>query len=246
MKKKITLSLLLLATLSLAGCGLNNNQARENSSLKADNSSLRAKNEHKQQENKVISRFSTEEYALAAYLKFQHQSAANLANNSENMHWRQDGNKFSIDFGAHSTEMLVESKNVQITFDDIDGDHMGQGNGHKEYTKEELYQEIKSQKHTIDEVLSKHQNDGVDNSSSNSSQQDTQSSNAQSTSTSSSSDSDDDYNLPLSDPRNPDGEKQAKMMSIAGDPQYRDTPDGSVDSEGQSMMSSIRSTMHNQ
>lgn len=34
------------------------------------------------------------------------------------------------------------------------------------------------------------------------------------------------------------------MMSIAGDPRYRNTPDGSVNEQGRAMMSSIRGTMH--
>lgn len=51
------------------------------------------------------------------------------------------------------------------------------------------------------------------------------------------------YDLPLSDPRNPDSYKQGELMDISGDPKYQN-PDGSVNAEGSAKISSIESTFH--
>lgn len=235
MKKIVTVMTLVIMSFSLVACGNNSQQAKENSSLKAANASLKARSSHK---TRSEVKYSNAEYALAAYLKLADQTADDLKSHSEGMNWNQDGNKYAIDFGAHTTVMTVNKDNVEVTYDKTDGDHMGQGNGHKTYSKDQLARVLKDQKNTIDVVLSAHPT--------NSSNQNTQTSSAKGTTTSqSSNDNDSNYNLPLSDPRNPDGEKQAQMMSIAGDPQYRDTPDGSVNAEGQALMNSIRATMHN-
>lgn len=51
------------------------------------------------------------------------------------------------------------------------------------------------------------------------------------------------YDLPLSDPRNPDSYKQGELMDISGDPNYQN-PDGSVNAAGQAKISSIEGTFH--
>lgn len=99
------------------------------------------------------SMFSDADYALMAYLSLQGQSASDLANN-DNMHWTQDGNHFTINFGAHSTLMVVNQDNVTVTYDTMEGDHMGSGNGHKTYSKEQLANQFKGQKESINKVLS--------------------------------------------------------------------------------------------
>lgn len=73
---------------------------------------------------------------------------------------------------------------------------------------------------------------------------------AQDTQTSNSSSNDphladgtDVYDLPLSDPRNPDSYKQGELMDISGDPNYQN-PDGSVNAAGQAKISSIEGTFH--
>ena len=78
----------------------------------------------------------------------------------------------------------------------------------------------------------------------------TQTSNASSTQASSQSNGDphladgtDVYDLPLSDPRNPDSYKQGELMDIAGDPKYQN-PDGSMNSQGAALSDSIESTFH--
>lgn len=235
-KKQIGALLALpIICLGLTACGNNNQAAKENSSLKAENSSLKAKSSanHQSKSHSGV-RYSNAEYALAAFLKLQGQTADELSDNSGNMHWIQKAdNVFNIDFGAHTTQMRVNADIVDVTYDDIEGDHMGQGNGHRTYSKEQLAKTLKSEKNTIDSLLSAHGGGGQDNS-------ETQTSSAKSGSS-----DDSDYNLPLSDSRNPDSSKQAEMMSIAGDPKYRDTPNGSLDEAGQASISSIRSTMHN-
>lgn len=154
MKKVLISSLsILLAGILLGGCG--NSQGKKqstenrNSSLKAENSSLKSK----QASTKHV-KYSNQNYALMAYLKLQDQSAEDLKQNTDNMHWKQDeNNRFTIDFGAHTTVMTVTNKQVQITYDKVTKDGMGQGNGHKIYSKQMLANEFGSQKNVLDEIL---------------------------------------------------------------------------------------------
>ncbi|MEK1301188.1 hypothetical protein HCX99_09730, partial [Limosilactobacillus fermentum] len=142
----------LLVSLSLADRGSKqtdtNSTNAENSSLKAENSSLKAKKNSEKQ-----AKYSNQEYALMAYLKLQGQTANELKQNKDNMNWKQDNNKFTIDFGAHATLMTVTDKQVQLTYDKSTEEGMGQGNGHKVYTKQELAEEFGNQKSTLDEIL---------------------------------------------------------------------------------------------
>lgn len=220
--------------LGLAACGNNNQGAKENSSLKAENASLKAQNSaNYQSKARHVVQYSNSEYALAAFLKVAEQSADELQSHDDNMNWVQkDNNTFNVDFGAHTTQMRVDSDDVEVTYDDVEGDHMGQGNGHQTFTKEELNQDLKGSKKTIDAILADHGG------------RDTNQSGTETSSTASKSSDDSDYDLPLSDPRNPDGPKQAEMMSIAGDPQYRDSS-GAMNESGRALESSIRATMHN-
>ena len=142
----------LLVSLSLADRGSKqtdtNSTNAENSSLKAENSSLKAKKNSEKQ-----AKYSNQDYALMAYLKLQGQTANELKQNKDNMNWKQDNNKFTIDFGAHGAVMTVTDKQVQLTYDKSTEEGMGQGNGHKVYTKQELAEEFGNQKSTLDEIL---------------------------------------------------------------------------------------------
>lgn len=51
------------------------------------------------------------------------------------------------------------------------------------------------------------------------------------------------YDLPYSDPRNPDSYKQGELMDIAGDPKYQN-PDGSMNEQEAALASSIEDTFH--
>lgn len=153
MKKRIILtSTILLASLALAGCGNNQSTSNptkaEDSSLRAENSSLKTKKSSERQ-----AKYSEQDYALMAYLKLQGQTANELNRNKDNMNWNQDGNTYHIDFGAHTTSMTVTEDNVEVTYDKPQGDSMGQGNGHKNYSKHQLAREFGNQKGTIDEIL---------------------------------------------------------------------------------------------
>lgn len=179
MKKKTVLTTIILLTcLALVGCSnsQSNNKATkaQNSSLKAENSSLKSK----QARTKHV-KYSNQNYALMAYLKLQGQNAEDLKQNTDDMHWKQDeNNKFTIDFGAHTTVMTVTDKQVQITYDKVTKDGMSQGNGHKVYSKQTLANEFGSQKNVLDEILDTVENASKesDRSNSMSSSQSTQSS----------------------------------------------------------------------
>lgn len=150
MKKALTFLALLVVGLNLTACGNNSKQAKENSSLKAENSSLKKKSKSKQQQIKM----SDEEFAMAAYLKLADQSVDEIKNDAGNMHWSQNSNKYSINFGAHTTVMTVNKNSVEVTYDKTEGDHMGSGNGHKTYSKRELSQKYGKDEKKIDDLLS--------------------------------------------------------------------------------------------
>ncbi|UXE88511.1 hypothetical protein [Limosilactobacillus reuteri] len=96
------------------------------------------------------------------------------------------------------------------------------------------------------------QNSQVSQSSMQQSGQNTKQSSAQQQTTQSSNNSNSDphlddgtdvYDLPYSDPRNPDSYKQGELMDIAGDPKYQN-PDGSMNEQGAALASSIEDTFH--
>lgn len=120
-------------------------------------------------------------------MKFQKTDASSLSN-TENMTWQQQGNRYIIGFGGHTTSMTVNKNDVLVTFDDVEGDHMGSGNGHRTYTKAELAQFIKGQKDDIDNLLRNHGSSADSNSDNNSINKDAESS---SNATAEESDSDD-------------------------------------------------------
>lgn len=152
MKRLLSLIAVLLLGGALSACGNNSNQSKENSSLKAENSSLRAKNSSKTDEN--VNKYKDDEYALAAYLKLQNQTASDLEQDATNMNWQANGNSYTIGFGGHTTTMNVNKDSVDVTYDEVEGNHMGSGNGHKTYSKVALAKLIKAQKSDIDSLLS--------------------------------------------------------------------------------------------
>lgn len=141
-----------MASLALAGCGNNqstsNSTKAENSSLRAEDSSSKAKKSSERQ-----AKYSEQDYALMAYLKLQGQTANELNRNKDNMNWNQDGNTYHINFGAHTTSMTVTEDNVEVTYDELQGDSMGHDNGHKTYSKQRLAKEFGNQKSVIEEIL---------------------------------------------------------------------------------------------
>lgn len=154
MKKYLVILTTFSLGLVMTACG-NANQSKETASLQKENASLKSKAKSNSEQHQA--KISDDEYALAAFLKLQGQSAAELKSNTANMHWNQNSNKFTVNFGAHSTLMVVNSDNVEVTYDDIEGDHMGEGNGHKTYSKQALAKIIRDQKADIDNILSSQQ-----------------------------------------------------------------------------------------
>ena len=153
MRKLITLLSVCIAGLALAACGNStDSQSKTNSSLKAENSSLKAEEASSIRTTPIEDRYNNAEYAMAAYLKLQNTDASSLQN-TENMTWQQQGNRYIIGFGGHTTSMAVNRSNVEVTYDDVEDGHMGSGNGHKTYSKTELAKLISSQKEDIDNLL---------------------------------------------------------------------------------------------
>lgn len=167
---KKTLSLLTVSgmMLLLVACGSTKEQTNsstkqsENSSLRSENSSLRQKI-NKQSESKATQpqqdQISDAEYAMMGFLKLQSEDSSpaelvqNLRDDHSNMSWRTNGNKFFINFGAHTTTMTVNSDSVEVTYDDIEGDHMGNQNGHRLYSKAVLKNEFGSYQNTIRQII---------------------------------------------------------------------------------------------
>lgn len=173
MTRKIKILLaLMLATSTLTACGqkqsTQHHSDSEYSSLKKKNSQLKkqvssqssSKSDNSQANNQPSQpRYSDEDYAMMAFLKLEtddetpDEAVNNLKTSHDNMHWYPHGNRYSVDFGAHTTTMVVNDQDVQVIYDTTEGDHKGQANGHKTYSKQELSQEFGKYKDTIDQIL---------------------------------------------------------------------------------------------
>ena len=176
MRKLMAVASLSVACLTLTACGMNKqtNQSSKIASLRAENASLQ-KQINGKHHRPAQAAISDEEYAMMGYLELESEdesiagSVNNLRDNHDNMHWWQKGNKYFINFGAHTTTMTVSGNNVEVTFDDTEGDHMGNQNGHRTYTKAELKKEFGKYKDIIDQILhgdnskSENSNSAMDN-----------------------------------------------------------------------------------
>lgn len=165
MKKSIVITSALMSCFLLTACGSQSSspskQSSSHSSSKvvAKSSSVKhsassiAKSASSQSESQ---KYTDEEYAMMGFLKLDGQGIDNLLNNSiQNMNWKQSGNTYAIDFGAHTTTMTVNKDSVTVTYDASDSSlgHMGTQNAHKTYTKEELANQFGSDKAKIDQAL---------------------------------------------------------------------------------------------
>lgn len=174
MKKSVVIASALMSAFLLTACGSQSSSSKQSSSQTSSKSVAKSSSSKKQSAASSSSsasqtqKYTDEEYAMMGFLKLDGQGVDNLLNNTSNMHWTNAGNKYAIDFGAHSTTMTVEKNSVLVTYDDIDeSTHaMGTQNAHKTYTKEELASQFGTDKAKIDQVL------GHNSSSSSSSTQD--------------------------------------------------------------------------
>lgn len=150
MEKWLSLGAVMVLGLGLTACG-NSSQPSKTSLSKV--ASSKVVQHHQQSQDQELTKYNNAEYAMAAYLKLAKQSAQDVAQNSDGMNWQAQGQRYEIDFGAHPTHMTVGKDSVSVTYDTVDGDHMGSQNGHKVYTKRQLSKIIKGQKATIDNLL---------------------------------------------------------------------------------------------
>lgn len=163
MKKPVVIASALMSAFLLTACGSQSSSSSEHSSSHHSSSKSVAKSSSSKKQSAASSsnsasqtqKYTDEEYAMMGFLKLDGQGVDSLLNNTDNMHWTNSGNKYAIDFGAHTTTMTVEKNSVEVTYDDIDeSTHaMGTQNAHKTYTKEELANQFGTNKSKIDQVL---------------------------------------------------------------------------------------------
>lgn len=165
MKKSIIITSALMSCFLLTACGSQSSSSSKQSSSHS-NSKVVAKSSSVKHSSSSIAKsasshsesqkYTDEEYAMMGFLKLDGQGIDNLLNNSiQNMNWKQSGNTYAIDFGAHTTTMTVNKDSVTVTYDASDSSlgHMGTQNAHKTYTKEELANQFGSDKAKIDQAL---------------------------------------------------------------------------------------------
>ena len=133
MKKTLLLGTLTVVALGLTACGSTPSGHQKTSS---GSSSTKQAQTSSSQTSKATSTSSASsssqhqtytdaEYALMAYEKLDGQGMANLHSNSDRMNWYQKDNKFSVDFGGHSTTMTVNNNDVLVAYDSATSNGMG-------------------------------------------------------------------------------------------------------------------------
>lgn len=163
MKKSIIITSALMSCFLLTACGSQSSSSSKQSSSHSSSKAVAKTNTSKKQSVASSSssasqtqKYTDEEYAMMGFLKQDGQDIDNLLNNSiQNMNWKQSGNTYAIDFGAHTTTMTVNKDSVTVTYDASDSSlgHMGTQNAHKTYTKEELANQFGTDKAKIDQAL---------------------------------------------------------------------------------------------
>lgn len=163
MKKSIVITSALMSCFLLTACGSQSSSSSKQSSSHSSSKAVAKTSTSKKQSVASSSssasqtqKYTDEEYAMMGFLKQDGQGIDNLLNNSiQNMNWKQSGNTYAIDFGAHTTTMTVNKDSVTVTYDAYDSSlgHMGTQNAHKTYTKEELANQFGTDKAKIDQAL---------------------------------------------------------------------------------------------
>lgn len=234
MKKKIILtSTILLASLALVGCSTNQSAKSENSSLRAENSSLK-----KSENINIVGSYKDSQDGAAITLnsngtgRYVYADPVN-SDTDDQLTWKKSSDG--------SYEITLQDSNVTSPLTGKLSGKMLTLSGDSNWNTE-TFRKAKNNL-DLDEFLAQ--------SKSNKGSQTPQTANSSATNETSKSsgghprlaDGTDVYSLPLSDPRNPDGYKQAELMDIAGDPKYHN-PDGSMNAEGEALSSSIEATFH--
>ena len=165
MKKSIIITSALMSCFLLTACGSQSSSSSKQSSSHSSSKAVSKRSSVKHSSSSIAKsassqsesqKYTDEEYAMMGFLKLDGQGIDNLLNNSiQNMNWKQSGNTYAIDFGAHTTTMTVNKDSVTVTYDASDSSlgHMGTQNAHKTYTKEELANQFGTDKAKIDQAL---------------------------------------------------------------------------------------------
>lgn len=176
MKKSIVLASTILVTMSLAACS-NQSSSSENTSSSSVKVTKKATSKSSSSSSKTqTDRFNNNGYGIMGYLMLVQRSATELANAPKNsnaesgMEIKKNGNVYTLGMLpiGHSVNVIVNNDNVTVKYDEnTDGSGMGDKNGSKTYSKQELTSKYASQKDEIDKVIKKYNldsNSGTNNS----------------------------------------------------------------------------------
>ncbi|MCH5357815.1 Lreu_0056 family protein [Limosilactobacillus reuteri] len=179
MKKSIVLASTILVTISLAACGNQSSSSENTSSSNVKVTKKAASKSSSSSAKPQTDRFNNNEYGIMGYLMLVQRSANELANAPKNrnaessMEIKKNGNVYTLGMLpiGHSVNVIVNNDNVTVKYDEnTDGSGMGDKNGSKTYSKQELASKYASQKDEIDKVIKKYNLDS-DTDTNNSNQQ---------------------------------------------------------------------------
>ena len=160
MKKSIVIASTALVAISLAACS-NQSSSSKNTSDNVKTAKKVAASSSKPQTDK----FNNNEYGVMGYLMLSQTDASKLANaekstgDSDGMKISKNANTYTFEVFpmGHSTDIIVNNDNVTVKYDEnTDGSGMGDKNGSKTYSKQELASKYANQKDEIDKVIKKY------------------------------------------------------------------------------------------
>ncbi|MBB1069409.1 hypothetical protein H5S40_04480 [Limosilactobacillus sp. RRLNB_1_1] len=162
MKKRLVIASTLMIALTLAACGNQSSSTKDTSS--SVKTAKKVSSSSSTSATKQTDKFNNNEYGVMGYLMLSQTSASKLANttrstgDNEGMKITKNGNTYT--FGVfpmgHSTNVIVNNDNVTVKYDEnTDGSSMGDENGSRTYSKDELANKYANQKDDIDKVIVK-------------------------------------------------------------------------------------------
>lgn len=165
MKKSIVLASTVLVTISLAACGNQSSSSKNTSTSSVKVTKKTASKSSSSSSKPQTDRFNNNEYGIMGYLELVQRSATELANAPKNsdtesgMEIKKNGNVYTLGMLpiGHSVNVIVNNDNVTVKYDEnTDGSGMGNKNGSKTYSKQELASKFANQKDEIDKVIKKY------------------------------------------------------------------------------------------
>lgn len=171
MKKSIVLASTVLVTISLAACGNQSSSSKNTSSSSVKVTKKVVSKSSSSSSKPQTERFNNNEYGIMGYLMLVQRSATELANAPKNssdesgMEIKKNGNVYTLGMLpiGHSVNVIVNNDNVTVKYDEnTDGSGMGDKNGSKTYSKQELVSKFANQKDEIDKVIKKYNLDSND------------------------------------------------------------------------------------